>query len=333
MTELKMGPRMVFAVVGLGIILGVVLGLFVAWDVWPIQVSSVDVTDLRTKDQNDYIVLTASAFVYDQDVSKARGRLANLNDDKIVDRIASLAKSMASQDDPDAKHVAALAIGLGSSDKEVNNLAATPTITPTQTPLPTPTRAPTLTLAPPTSTVPPTAPAAKTQPPTRTPRPVASPTPKVAAPAPPAATNWIPSFPSEWPGGANYKPVSVAPGTKYWHLVRAQYCDDRDQRNDCPNLPGGDIGTSTYVMLLDSNGGRTSSPLIIRREDGGLEKPDEKSPEDSCNCNYSMFSNGWAIQVAGAPSDTVSGLALYSVRMRLPQAHTRYYLYFQLLTR
>ncbi|MGE5263340.1 MAG: hypothetical protein ACM3S0_08160, partial [Acidobacteriota bacterium] len=57
---------------------GLTVGLFLAWVVWPVQVTNVDVPDLKSSSQDDYIVLTASAFVYDQDLDRARARLALL---------------------------------------------------------------------------------------------------------------------------------------------------------------------------------------------------------------------------------------------------------------
>ncbi len=341
MTELKLGPRVVIILTLIALAVGVGLGLSVAWVFWPVQVSNVDITDLSVADQNDYIVLTASSYAYDQDIVRARGRLANIRDPQISDRVAALARSLASQNDPDSTYVAKLAYALGSTDTLVTSLAATPTAKPTftltATPQPTFTRVITLTAARPTNTLAATTTSGGTRTPTRTPRPAASATPKPPPAAPAPGTTWIPSFPAEWPGGANYKPVSVAPGQKYWHLKRAQYCDDRDERNDCPNLPGGDIGTSIYITLLDSSGNRTSGSILVRKDDGSFATVDdlgpEKSPGDPCNCNYAYLANQWPIQVAGAPSDTVSGLGLYSVRMKRPQAHTRYYLTFQLLTR
>jgi hypothetical protein len=344
MTELKFGPRMVLLFALGALVIGVGAGLVVAWILWPVQVANVDLTDLRSNDQEDYILLTATAYAYDQDLVRARDRLTHLNDPNIEDRVAEFARWLGGESDPSAGPVAALAIALGSSDQEVARLVptASPTRAPTltRTPLPTWTRPVTQTPTG-TSTAGPTSRAspsrALTRTPTRTPRPAATVTLKPPAAPAVAGPVWIPSFPGEWPGGANYKPVSVSPGQKFWHLVRAQYCDDRDERNDCPNLPGGDIGTSIYVTLLDSAGNRTSGSLIVKKEDGSLATVDdlgpEKSPSDPCNCNYAFLANQWPIQVAGAPSDTVSGLGLYSVRMRRPQAHTRYYLTFKLLTR
>ncbi len=329
MIETRVGPlAIIFAIVG-GLIVGLVLGLLIGWLVWPVQATNVDVPDLNNAAQDDYIVLTASAFAYDQDLVRAEERLALIKDAHINERVAILAKTLAAQNRQEAGYVAMLALALGAEDDMLARLAATATPTPSLTPTPTQTRTVTPTATP---TVAATATLTATR--TRTAVPKATATPK---PAPVAGTEWIPGFPGEWPPGAKFTPANAAPGQKYWHLTKALYCDDRDQRNDCPNLPGGDVGTNVYVMLSPEGGGRAGAALLVDKGNGNYATVDDIGPEkpanDMCNCNYSFMANGWPISVAGAPSDTVSGLALYSVRMKLPQAHTKYFLWFQTVTR
>lgn len=329
MTETRVSPLAIILAIAGGLIVGLVIGLLIGWLVWPVQITNVDVPDLNSAAQDDYIVLTASAFAYDQDLPRAQERLALLKDAHINERVGILAKTMGADNRKEANYVAMLALALGADDDMLARLAATETPTPTLTPLPTQTRTATLTTTPTiaaTRTITPTR--------TRTPLPRATATPK---PAPVPETEWLPSFPSEWPGGAKFTPATVAPGQKYWHLIKALYCDDRDQRNDCPNLPGGDVGTNIYVMISPEGGGRSGAALLVDKGNGNYATVDDIGPEkpadDMCKCNYSFLANGWPISVAGAPSDTISGLALYSVRMRLPQAHTKYFLWFQMFTR
>lgn len=334
MSELHLGPRIYAILVAVGLMTGLVGGVMLARVLWPAPMTGLDVSDLTTKSQDDYIALTAATFALDKDLDRAKGRLSLLKDAKILDRMATLAKLLAAKKSADATYIASLAAAMGSTDSTVLALAVTATPTPSPTAPPTPTAMPTIAA---TDTVQPTSRATKSGTPTKAPtrRPSATPPPK----APPvAAPVWIPSFPGEWPGGAHYEPaVNVAPGQKFWHLARAQYCDDRDTRNNCPNLPGGDTGTNIYISLIDAGGNRISGSLIVKKDANTQATVDdlgpEKSASDLCSCNYSYLANQWPIQVAGYPSDTMSGLGLYSVRMRLPQAHTRYYLTFQLLTR
>lgn len=365
----RFGVRFGLIVIVLGMFAGLGLGLALAWAVFPVDVTSVDVSDLKGTSQQDYIVLTASAYVYDQDLAKAKERLAVFNDTKIGDRIGTLANQLAGENSPDALNLAILAVALGNRDQSILRLAVTPTPLPTSTatpplqnlatPIPTitSTRLPTSTPLPATATATrsrtPTARATSTRTPTSSPSktptssgPAIAPTTRppatatTASPANPiAGTLWIPSpTQSEWPGGLNFQPANVPVGQKFWHLVRGLYCDDRDQRNDCPNRPGGETGTGIYIMLLNASGGRATAPLLVTKDDGSLATVNdigpEKSADDPCNCNYSYLANSWQIRIGGATySDMVSGLGLYSVRMKLPQAHVRYFLTFQLLTR
>ncbi len=329
MIETRIGPLAVTVGILGGLIVGLAAGLLIGWLLWPVQVTNVDVPDLNSAAQEDYIILTASAFAYDQDLPRAEDRLALLKDAHINERVSLLAKTLASENRPEANYVAMLAVALGVDDSTIAALAATMTPTPTLTRLPTATR--TATLA---ATV--TVAASLTITPTRTrtstPRPTAT-----LTPAPMPGTEWIPGFPGEWPPGAKFTPANVAAGQKFWHLTKALYCDDRDQRNDCPNLPGGDVGTNIYVMISPEGGGRSGAALLVDKGNGNYATVDdigpEKAADDPCNCNYSFIANGWPVSVAGAPSDTISGLALYSVRMSRPQAHTKYFLWFQMMTR
>jgi hypothetical protein len=141
-----------------------------------------------------------------------------------------------------------------------------------------------------------------------------------------SAIQWMPDR-SLWPPSTNFQAASVPTGTLYWHLVRALYCDSNDTRNNCPNLPGGGTGTSTYVMLLNQSGGRAEA---------SLQSPSGQTPKssgDMCNCNYAFLDGPTPVQIGGYPSDSISGLILYSVQTKLTNYHVRYFLTFQLSTK
>jgi hypothetical protein len=330
MSELRIGSRiLVLAAVG-GLMGGLILALIIGWVLWPVQVSSVDVTDLKPSAQDDLIVLIADSYAYDRDLTRARDQLAPLKDAKINDRITAMARKFNTQNNPSAPNLARLAVALGNTNQEIVLMATTATPTPTLTPTPTNTLTPTSTPTT-TPTLSPTATITPTR--TLTPRPRATATAKPAAVAP---TYWLPGFPAEWPGGAKYEPVNlatVASGQKYWRLAKALYCDTNDERNNCPDLPGGGIGTGVYVMLIDASGGRYNAPLLLTKPDGQQDFLEQKSPTDMCNCNYAFEANGFPIQVGGLPSDKISGLALYSVKAKLSNFHVRYFLTFQLVTK
>ncbi|MBM3129582.1 MAG: hypothetical protein FJ009_13265 [Chloroflexi bacterium] len=322
--EVRLTWRALSVVVGVFLIGGLAIGLWIGWVAWPPEIANVDAADLKPSAQDDLIVLIADTFAYDQDVARAKTRLAELKDQNVAARVTALAKQSAAQNQSSAANLAALALALGVSDSQIALIVTT--LTPTLTPTPLPTDTPTPSLVP--SATPTWTPTA-TNTPTRTAtRRLASATPKPAALAP---TIWIPAFPSEWPPGAKYEAVNVASGQKFWRLTKAMFCDSNDKHDYCQDLPGGGTGTSTYVMLLGSTGARANAPLVVTKQDGKTASADdigvEKSPDDMCRCNYSFLSSGWVIQVGGAPSDKMSGLGLPGNR------HVRYFLTFQLVTR
>ena len=115
MRDFPIESRNLLIIAVVALVGGLTVGLFLAWVVWPVQVTNVDVPDLKSSSQDDYIVLTASAFVYDQDLDRARARLALLKNTKINDRVSNLARVLAASGKPEAGYVAALAIAPGAS--------------------------------------------------------------------------------------------------------------------------------------------------------------------------------------------------------------------------
>lgn len=317
--EVKLAWRGLPIVVGIFLALGLGIGVVIGGVLWPPQVINVDVTDLKPAAQDEWMVLIADAYAYDQDLARAQTQLARLKDKQVSARVATLAKEFAARADPAAANLAALARALGESDAELALIVTTLTPTATSTSLPTATFTPS-----PMPSVTPTWTPTLTLTPTRTAtrRPTLSPTPK---PAPLAPTVWLPAFPAEWPPGVRYEPVSVSPGQKYWRLARALYCDIRDTRFDCPNLPGGSDGIGIYVLLANGK-----APLVIEGAPANLE---DKSNDPHCQCTYELFPDGKMIQAGNYPSDKIGGLALNSVKTKIPQTHVRYFLTFELVTR
>ena len=321
---MKFNPILIVAALALGLCAGLTFGYFLGAFVWTPRVTNVDYFDLKSATQDDVIVLIADAYALDGDIAVARERLAQFKDAKMPSRVVALAKKYSASNEPSASSLAALAIALGNSDADIAQLAVTrtPTLTPTPTRTPLPSATPTFTptIAGPTPT---TVRASATPTRPRTATPTSAPKPAALAP-----TTWLPGFPAEWPGGTKYEPANVAPGQKYWHLAKAIYCDTNDEHDYCQNMPGGPLDTSTYIMF--AGGG---APPISVVGDGKSEKLDPKPAGDSCNCAYSFQSNGFTIQVLGAPSDQISGLALYSVKAKLGNYHVRYFLWFEMLTK
>jgi cell division septal protein FtsQ len=91
-TKLQIGSGLLIIVVILGLIGGLLIGLWAGWIAWPVQVSNVDVSDLKSSSQDEYIVLVASDYAFDQNLDRAEQRLAQLHDTKINDHLDTLAK-------------------------------------------------------------------------------------------------------------------------------------------------------------------------------------------------------------------------------------------------
>ena len=64
--------------VGLGLLFGVGLGLFLGWVAWPTEFIEADPTILEENYQRDYTIMIAAAYTLDGDLPAARRRLATL---------------------------------------------------------------------------------------------------------------------------------------------------------------------------------------------------------------------------------------------------------------
>lgn len=143
----------------LGLLLGLVGGLYYAWIVDPVEYVDTAPTTLRRDFRDDYLALIASAYAATGDLDRARARLALFPDPNLPEYLAALAQQrLATGGVPsEARALAQLAAALG---QRPTPLAGTPSPTPPTTPQPAtpPSPFPSLT---PTRTPPP--------PPTRTP--------------------------------------------------------------------------------------------------------------------------------------------------------------------
>ncbi len=365
MIEKQFTWRWLFVFAGAGILFGLVLGLVAGW-AFPLSTSSAAPSALKPETQNDYIVLVANSFAYDSDISLARDRLALLKDSNIKIRVERLARSLSAKQDPAAANVADLAVGLGSTDSALRVLAASVTKTlaggePTKMAKlevePTQTLAPT---ALPTNTIAATATLQPTAAPTKAPTKAATKAPTVAQQAantpvptsPPAAAAPQPQI---QPGldmwwNVQYVPANVSAGQQYWRLVYARYCDwvPQESMNPCPNMPGGIMDHTIYVMALDENGGCGDSTIRFDINDGSKQDielgKDIAYPWYSAQCRTqaekAMYGEGNAVSVNGLPSDKITNLTLCAKNPPAGwapppcgHAHVHYFLVFQRATR
>ena len=150
----------------LGIFLGIGVGLYYAWVINPVVFQDASPARFSDSYKAEYIYLISQSYAADQDLERAKQRLATLEDPHIEQTIVSLLEQFLQEQRPPAtlRTLAVLAQDLGITDNVVALFAppgtvtptATPTLTPTIPANPTPTIAPSVTPLPPTATLPPT---------------------------------------------------------------------------------------------------------------------------------------------------------------------------------
>ncbi|MGH2521448.1 MAG: hypothetical protein ACRDH2_02990 [Anaerolineales bacterium] len=140
--------RAALAVAGLAVGLG--LGLLYSWVVSPVKYVDTAPASLRADYQAEYVQLVARAFAVDEDLERARARLALLDEADPAQRVTAFAQqAAASGNDPQiVRSLAALAAALGAGPASPIAPASTDSVPPSDTPQPTLTPDPTATLAP-----------------------------------------------------------------------------------------------------------------------------------------------------------------------------------------
>ena len=93
---------------GLGLLLGSGLGLYVGWIVWPTEYTEADLTILAPEYRYDYTIMVAANYALDGDLGAARGRLQKL---------------AADESDAWLLEVAGQAILQGAAEQDIRNLA------------------------------------------------------------------------------------------------------------------------------------------------------------------------------------------------------------------
>lgn len=123
--------RLAWLMIPLGLVAGVALGLYLAWDVWAMPSGTASVAQLRRADRVEYVRLVAAGYAEEHDLWRARGRLARLRAGNVALWVAELAQQDAAEGRArDAQRLARLAYGLGITDPATVSLAALPTATP-----------------------------------------------------------------------------------------------------------------------------------------------------------------------------------------------------------
>ena len=103
--------------IGLGLLFGAGLGLFLGWVAWPVEFTEADPTILEESFQRDYTVMIASTYALERDLPAARRRLASLGkadaNGWLLDQI--VAHILENGDETEIRHLVLLARDLGLS--------------------------------------------------------------------------------------------------------------------------------------------------------------------------------------------------------------------------
>jgi len=96
---------------GIGLVLGILVGLFVGWRVWPVIWYDTDPSDLRMAHQTNWVLMAADSLAITGDVAAARQRVYELlDDDTTLEQVADLMSSIASQREADRDSAGALRV-------------------------------------------------------------------------------------------------------------------------------------------------------------------------------------------------------------------------------
>lgn len=111
-----------------GLILGLILGLFFAWRIQPVEYFDTSPAALRQQDRDQYRAMVALAYMSNRDIVRARARLELLEDDDLYKTLVEQAQRALAQDSlsDEARALGQLALDLGPSPQPL----LIPSITP-----------------------------------------------------------------------------------------------------------------------------------------------------------------------------------------------------------
>ncbi|MFQ5612958.1 MAG: hypothetical protein ACE5H9_12575 [Anaerolineae bacterium] len=188
------------SIVPIGCLVAIGIGLLITRSLFPTEIINAEIGDMGPDEAEQLVILVAAEYAADNDLEKARDRLAELdvpNPEQFVSFLADrYIQEGRGKDDPDLVNVINLARALGSGTRSQIAYISSPTPlpTPTFTPVPpSPTPVDTPTPAPTDTPLPTPIPSDTPLPPTDTPEPPTvtfTPAPPTATftPAPPTAT-------------------------------------------------------------------------------------------------------------------------------------------------
>lgn len=81
----------------IGVFLGLVLGLFLGWEQYPVEYTNSSLAALAPSYQEEYTVMVAEGYQYDRDINASLDRLRPLEKDNLFDYIQDLTERYISQ--------------------------------------------------------------------------------------------------------------------------------------------------------------------------------------------------------------------------------------------
>ncbi len=103
--------------IGIGLLLGAALGLFLGWVAWPAEFEEANPAFLEEQYQRDYTVMIASTYALDGDLAAARRRLNSLGKDDtnawLLDQV--VAHILENENETEIRQLVRLAADLGLS--------------------------------------------------------------------------------------------------------------------------------------------------------------------------------------------------------------------------
>ena len=119
------------AIVPVGCLAGLLFGLFVGWQLLPVEYVNTEIGDLGPSEKEDYVLMVAAEYAVDNDANKALSRLDELDVANPDQFVAYLAEKYVQEgrgaDDPDTVNLVRLAEVMGVSSQAMVAYVATAT--------------------------------------------------------------------------------------------------------------------------------------------------------------------------------------------------------------
>jgi hypothetical protein len=128
----KIRPVLVFIV--LGIVAGFGVGAIFGYFVMPVNYIGTDISNLRSAQKDDWVLMVSAAYALDNNLGDARQRINRIDQDPAValSYVADVAQRSIDQNDVrNAHNVSVLAVALGVGTTTMQNYAADATPAPT----------------------------------------------------------------------------------------------------------------------------------------------------------------------------------------------------------